>query len=361
MLVLFMHTSPLNFLLGPSLYFYVRSMLTDCHKLKWWDIVHFIPFTLVTLDLSPYFFLSIEEKRKIIDLVSNDMNTIRIYVRGYILNHYNYTLARWFSWVGYLLYILYILIRNRPRKKNYIQYSPSQYRLVFTWLLTLTVFLLAVLLPSFLVIQHFHSGKMNMNGNQYLSMPAFVLSMVIYVVGCLSILLYPQILYGLPQLSHPEKRGRVSGKMIHNTQVPPATTQEPPQTLARTEMEDDPLAALAQDIEQYIHDEKPYLEPDFSISSISLKFQVPQHHIHYCFSKIIQCGFPAYKNRLRINYAKELLAEGHGTKLTIDAIGKLVGFSAKMNFYTAFKKETGLTPKQYLESLHGESKATAGE
>jgi AraC-like DNA-binding protein len=351
MLILFLHTSPLNLLLGPFLYFYVRSTLTDYNRLSIKDLLHFIPFVLITIDIIPYFQLPVEEKREIIQLISNDMNAIRIYARGHILNHYQYTLVRWSSWFGYLLFILYSLLKNRPEKIARSSHSKSQYRLIYTWLLTLTLSFLAALLPTIFIIQNFHSGKLDMNGYEYLSMPAFVFSMAIYVLACLSILLYPQILYGLPQLAPPTSNDNVTSAVIQDMLLPASTTQRPLQIPTKNDLDEDPLSTLAASIERYIYDEKAYLNPDFSIYAISHRLQVPQHHIHYCFSKIIRCGFPAYRNRLRVMYAKELLADGHGRKLTIDAIGKQAGFSAKMNFYTAFKKETGLTPKQYLDSL----------
>lgn len=353
MLIFFMHTSPFSVLLGPILFFYVRSTLLDQNRLKSSDFLHFVPFFLISADLMAYFQLPVEEKRRIIKLISSDMGFLRVYARGHILNHYQYTLIRWSLWFGYLLYILYVLYHKRPGLKPSPGSALSQYRIIYTWLLTLSLSFLAVLFPTMFVILDFDSGRVSMNGTEYLSMPAFVISMVIYVLACLSILMYPQILYGLPRLSLPIS-GEISSIAISPTDQVPAVELPRVSTSGDSATDEDSFRQLAAAIESYIREERPYLDPDFSISTISLRFKIPQHHVHYCFSRIIQSGFPAYRNRLRVEFAKDLLSGGHGRKLTIDAIGRQSGFAAKMNFYTAFKKETGMTPRQYLESLDKE-------
>lgn len=163
----------------------------------------------------------------------------------------------------------------------------------------------------------------------------------------------------MPRLTLPLVEGS------QTTVASPGVADHPRETPAipkkdATQEDEDPFQSLATAIEKYIRDDKPYLDPEFSISTISQHFKVPQHHVHYCFSKIIQSGFPAYRNRLRVEHAKALLAGIQGRQLTIDGIGKQSGFAAKMNFYTAFKKETGMTPRQYLESVDADLRPGQG-
>jgi len=353
MLIFFLHSSPFSLLLGPFLFFYVRNTLTDRNRLTKHDLIHFIPFVFVAFDLTDYYQLPLEEKRRIIEQISGNMSAIMSVAHGRILSHYQYSLLRWFLWFGYLLLILNMLYKRRPGIIHGPKIPLSQYRVSYTWLLTLTLFFVAVVLTFLKVILDNHSGHNLLSSSDYLATPAFVLSMVIYFMACLSILMYPQILYGMPRLSAPMTDEIIAKDIPTYDPLPDADFSAVPDLRADSSNQD-PFVRLADAIEQYIRDEKPYLDSDFSISTISQRFKVPQHHVHYCFSKIIQCGFPAYRNRLRVEYARELLASGHGRQLTIDAIGKQSGFSAKMNFYTAFKKETGMTPRQYLDSLHSD-------
>lgn len=350
MLVFFMHTSPFSLLPGPLLFFYVRNTLNDSNRMKWTDLLHFIPFILVSIDFMPYFLLPLDEKRKIIELVSQDLGQTRNYLRGNILQHFHYIVIRWLLWIGYLTGIIIMLYRRRPEKIHNPVIPMPQYRITYNWFLTLSLLLTATLIPNFLMIVTFHSGRVDLNGPGYASMPPYIITLSIYFLAFLSIMIYPQILYGMPQYKgslqtniRPSDGSFISGR--------PAAEPEKVSETSISRQSGDPFIELSNAIESYIVEEKPYLDPEFSISTISHRFKVPQHHVHYCFSRIIQCGFPAYRNRLRVEFAKGLLAGEHGRTLTIDAIGKESGFSGKMNFYNAFKKETGLTPKQYADKL----------
>lgn len=350
MLVMFLHFSPFNLLPATFLFFYVRNTLTDRNHLTLSDLLHFIPFLIVAIDFIPYYQLPMEDKRRIIEQVSGDMNAIMAVAQGRVLSHFQYSMLRWTLWFIYLLAILRMLYIRRPKALLKPKMPLSQYRTTYNWLLTLTLFFLAALIPFLKLILDYHSGKVIVSGASYIATPAFMMSMAISVMACFSILMYPQILYGMPRVSV------TLPEVTIEKEVPPQSLfQDPPvsnEAEFRSDPTDqDPFIRLADAIEQYIRDEKPYLDPDFSISTISHRFKVPQHHVHFCFSKIIQCGFPAYRNRLRVANAKELLTGIHGRTLTIDAIGKESGFSAKKNFYNAFNKETGMTPGQYLESL----------
>lgn len=57
----------------------------------------------------------------------------------------------------------------------------------------------------------------------------------------------------------------------------------------------------------------------------------------------------AYINAIRMDYARQLLAERKD--LTIEQVGLLCSFGEATNFSRSFKKETGMTPSQYRESL----------
>jgi AraC-like DNA-binding protein len=350
MAILFNHSLPLGLLQGPFLYFYVRNTLNDEDSLKRRDILHFIPFLLVMLDFLPYFLLPWEEKQRICTAVASDFRMVRDYGRGFLMDHFFLALLRWFMLFGYLSYILFLLYINRPSKKTGTGVPDAQYMITFRWLTTLTVLLLGVL-PSFLkLILDFHSGRVDMDATAYRSYPAFLVSVSIYVLACLSILMYPQILYGMPRETRSDRsdgktadgQKTVSPESGRMAEIPKDDSiPDPPE----------PFARLAEEIRDYIMSEKPYLNQDFSVSTVSQRLKVPQHHVNYCFSNILKTGFPAFRNRLRVEHAKSLLEEGAAEKMTMEGIGRQSGFSSKVIFYTAFKKETGMSPGEYQDSL----------
>lgn len=342
-LILFIHSVPLSFLQGPLLFFYVRSTLTDKNRLQKTDWLHALPALLVALDLSGYFPRSWEEKKMIVQAVVNDLGALRTYARGYLFSHYQLSLLRWFLWAFYLLYTSYLLYLKRPGFRRSRSIPFPQYRITYTWLLTLTISLLCIL-PAYLkVILDFHSGRINLSGSQYLMAPAFLLSMVFYSIAILSVLLYPHILYGMPKA--PAAATQPVQDMVPSGE-PEQKVEDVPE-----EEKPNPFLPLTNAIQQYMVDEKPFLQPDFNIATICQHFDAPQHHIYYCFSKILNESFPAYRNRLRVEHAKSLLAKGLTEKLTIDAIGRQSGFNSRAVYYAAFRKETGMSPGEYLSSL----------
>lgn len=65
-------------------------------------------------------------------------------------------------------------------------------------------------------------------------------------------------------------------------------------------------------------------------------------------------NFNDFVNGFRIKLAQERLLSEASRHLTVEAIGQSVGFRSKSAFYQAFKKQTGLSPSQYLKSANGD-------
>ena len=366
MLILYNHTLPLSFMHGPLLFLYVRNTLEDNDKFQRRDLIHFIPTLLVMIDFLPYYSLPLREKQEIISQIMKEPGLIRQYSRGWLLGHFQIHILRWLMWFGYLVAIGILLLRYRRNEKRFRQVPRAHFEVTHRWLITLTVCLFLILIPYMKVILDFHSDGAPKNPAHYFQSTAFLVNITLHSIALLSVLVYPQVLYGMPQASLPsEKPGPRAAK---NEQMEPPPTTLPDQTLkiSNPPMEEaiqrkDPFEHLARNIEAYMKDEKPYLDPEFSISTISHRLKVPQHHVHYCFSNIFQTGFPAYRNRLRVAYAKKLLTEGKGLDLTLDGIGRQSGFSSKPIFYAAFRKETGQTPGDYQTELGNNSQQVRKE
>lgn len=58
--------------------------------------------------------------------------------------------------------------------------------------------------------------------------------------------------------------------------------------------------------------------------------------------------FNDFVNAHRIDEAKMMLLSDSYSTITIDAIAQKLGFRSKSAFYTAFKKHTGNTPKEFI-------------
>lgn len=98
---------------------------------------------------------------------------------------------------------------------------------------------------------------------------------------------------------------------------------------------------------EYLETEKPYLNPLFSKSDLSMELHLTNQELSEVFDKVIKEKFTDYKNRLRVEYAKKMITEGNSSKMSMEGIGKSAGFAYRSTFYFLFKKETGYTPLEY--------------
>jgi AraC-like DNA-binding protein len=96
---------------------------------------------------------------------------------------------------------------------------------------------------------------------------------------------------------------------------------------------------------------KPYLNPKITISEIADKLNTSDQYLSQVINEKTGMNFNDSINSFRIEEAKQLLASDIYSKLTIDAIAHKSGFNSKSPFYAAFKKYTGITPKQFITSI----------
>lgn len=237
---------------------------------------------------------------------------------------------------SYILYCFFILWKKYPTKINILQVPIKQYWVTYRWLIILVsslfilTFSLAIsaLKPTSLVLRE--------NFPTY-GVILYQITGITYFVMSISLLLFPEILYGMP-------------KRIEQA------TRKKKKTKSKTISDEDPFLDVNESIMNYLNTKKPYLNPDFDISDIAFNLKIPQNHVSYCIANIMNTRFSKLKSELRIQHAIELLKEGHNSSFTIDGIGTQSGFKTRSYYYEVFKKETGFTPSEYLEQLNEENK-----
>jgi AraC-like DNA-binding protein len=200
-------------------------------------------------------------------------------------------------------------------------------------ILIMSLFFIVVefLIITFNSIQHKPSvGLVN-------SYPLYILSGVAYCIMSFSLLLFPNILYGLP-------KRLVLKKESVKKQKPTLEIQAE----VLEQIEDDPFLELSESIKVYLEKEKPFLNADFSISDIALAMKVPQNHVAYCINSIMLTKFATLKSDLRIDYAVKLLSGNLNDSFTIEGIAQQSGFKTRASFYSAFKERVGITPSEFI-------------
>lgn len=122
--------------------------------------------------------------------------------------------------------------------------------------------------------------------------------------------------------------------------------------ILQNEEDNEPFYELASKIRTYLDEEKPFTNPNFSISDIALEMKVPHHHVSYCINNIFKMKFTKLRTELRVDYTKKLLQDTLHSNITIDGIAQMAGFNSRSSFYNAFKEVTGKTPIEFLNSIN---------
>ncbi|MDD4851199.1 MAG: response regulator [Gemmiger sp.] len=104
---------------------------------------------------------------------------------------------------------------------------------------------------------------------------------------------------------------------------------------------------------QYVH--LNFAKP-LSFQKICEAHSISPSYLSQLFKKELQINFMNYLYNLRLNYAKELL---ENTNMRVQEISEKVGFDYYYNFSKLFKREMGMTPKQYREEHQKEGEKAA--
>ena len=93
-----------------------------------------------------------------------------------------------------------------------------------------------------------------------------------------------------------------------------------------------------------MEEERLYCDEDLSLPRLSEVLEVTSHQLSQFLNEHHNINFNNYINNYRINDAKKMLI-GEPKRSTL-SIAYAVGFNSYSVFYTAFKKETLLSPAQ---------------
>lgn len=109
---------------------------------------------------------------------------------------------------------------------------------------------------------------------------------------------------------------------------------------------------LIEKLDKLNHSEKVYLRPDLNEKTLAEIIGVPTYYMSHLLNEHLNKTFTEYINTLRIERAKQMLREDKDSIMTNFAIALDCGYSTESTFYVNFKKITGMTPKQFKESIN---------
>ncbi len=337
--IMLVHFTPFYLMLGPLFYFYVRGLLNDDHRLSKRDLIHFIPALLFLINIMPYIIKGWDYKLNYAsEVVKDPKNFINI---DYLFMPSTISfLTRPIIAIVYVALSLRLIVNKGLEFKN----ESLQAKLIYKWLLFLmTISLVLYLGFLFFTFMSFYIKTINVV--DYSSVIILYTTIAGLILLNLSLLFFPNILYGLPQLDYAivTKQNKVLEQEL-------GIAEDSKKQSKSFEISAEKLNLLKLKVDGYII-QKPYLNSAFNLTMMSIDTDIPVHHLSYFFNEHIKINFNSWKNDLKIAYVLEKINEGTNEILTLDALSKQAGFGSRSSFFIAFKQKMGVTPTEYIQSI----------
>jgi len=229
----------------------------------------------------------------------------------------NYRVFNIFSIIQYYCYIIAVFLTLRNFRRLYQENYSSNHHLTYKWLMQTTV--LFLIGNIFVLIRGFANESSSVHTYLYTFTSLFVLFIISWFV--LNALYRPNLFAGI-------NKDLVPVKSVNEL-------KEEPEQL--------------KNLLQFMETEKPYLDDKLTLQKLAEQFNLPEKQLSLLINQQTGKHFFDFINEFRINDAKILLKEK--SQLTVLEVLYEVGFNSKSSFYTAFKKETNLTPTDYRKSM----------
>ena len=104
---------------------------------------------------------------------------------------------------------------------------------------------------------------------------------------------------------------------------------------------------IIQKLTSYLKTAKPYLRPSLSVEDLTTELKVPAKNLSQAIHTGLNKNFYDLINAYRIEEVKRLMSDKRYDNQTFLALAFSSGFNSKSVFNAAFKKHTGITPKQF--------------
>ena len=297
---------PLNFrfAFGPLAYLHVLSIKDPYHRPQRRDLLHFVPMLLFDILLFSIAFTylgsNIEWAYDHIGLIQS----IALYVAFIHMIQ-----------LGYYSYLIYResidtrqVLRGHETVKKWLSI------LVASWVVTISFHLVAIPIGLIFIEQ--------LDENQeWIYVPLNTIkSLWIFLLGYLYLTKYRTVLGSYTE------RIKLFKFKLHE------------------------LEAKKKELLQKLEREELYKDSKLTIAKLAGHLGWPINSASKMINDTLQTSFNDLVNRSRVDAFKELSKKPESKKYSILGLGEEVGFSSKASFYRVFKKETGMTPSEFMKA-----------
>jgi AraC-like DNA-binding protein len=295
---------------GPLLYLYVASMTGQLPSQKWLPFLHFIPLLLGYFYLIPILFSSPLEK-------------MAFYKSGF-LGHEGFMtfglLLIALSGVLYILWSILLLIRHKKNIRN--EFSDLE-NVNLSWL--------QFLIYGFSFVW---SIVIFTNKDEYIFVGVTVFVILIGYLG----LQQPTIFQSqaLTVKPGPKSQGDLTTKK---------------KKYEKSGLDEQQSKEFHKRLIHLFENEDYYKKNEFSIQQLASELGILPNYLSQIINEKEGKSFYDFVNSYRLNAFKQMIKDHKHENFTLLALAYECGFNSKSSFNRYFKKQTGVTPSEYVKNL----------
>jgi AraC-like DNA-binding protein len=304
---------PFPLLHGPLLYLYSRALTNRTTSLRV-SLLHFVPFVAVLPYLIPFIILPTEQKLFVFEN------------RGVGYETFNWIMSLSVMVSGVLYVVLSILVLRKHRRSITQEFSNVD-KINLTWLQYLIYWLGVIWL---LVIF----------GNDDLVFGAAVL-----FVGFIGF-------FGIRQVGIFHSHQPVYQSKLIQTEVGEEKSEDNPEKRKYQKSGLSPSTAelLHSQLKNVMNNERLYCESELSLADLATRLNTQPNYLSQVINEREGKSFYDYINTLRIEEFRRLAGLPDSRKYTLLALAGQCGFNSKSSFNRYFKKVTGQSPSEFVQT-----------
>lgn len=302
----------IELVLPPLIYFYITSLVNPKFRFKAKDWLHFIPFFLSQTFAFIVYFMTLKTNNfREKDRIANEL----------WFNHIK-QLEEYLLLISIVIYLFYGYKELKSYKK-WLNDTVSDSTLPgFNWLRN--IFRLSQVIAVFLLINHSMDIFFNLRNTTNLHWNSLILfiTFLIYYLG----------LKGLLQPNYTFSRNEI------------VTENNPPSSLL-----DSKITNTIEQLQKVMSRDKVFLNPKLTIHELSNLLDIPERYLSRIINQHFKISFRDFINNYRLEEVKSKLKGTNFSHMSILGIALESGFNSEASFYRIFKKNTGLSPKEFIQ------------
>jgi AraC-like DNA-binding protein len=324
---IFKTAAPVNFLIPPFAYIYIRSVLKDEQKFAAKDYLHFVPAFFVFVNYIPVYFMPALQKQELLQNIMKDFSLSYLTGNGYIGEKYLF-FARMFQSIVYLFFQWKLVMGYK--KELLLDKYEGHTNEVMKWLKTFNWLFSSSILGYIILFIIISSDPSLAKSEQIMLIPGYILSFSFLGLSTY-LLVHPQVLFGLPYV-------KSESTSVHDLHIIKNDTIPVPKEY------DEEIYQL----KKYFEEQHPYLNNDLNINEVAVALDIPAREVSFIINQHFNQRFTDFVNMYRIKYVNQKIKTGYLNKFTVESLSKEAGFSSKSTFNVAFKKVNQCTPSEYI-------------